>query len=79
MQEDRGRFHVRAKLARAVQRNVDQAEIDRLRAEYRTIALSEHIRRVVDDWPPLSAEQKAHLASLLHSSPSTEDEGAVAA
>jgi hypothetical protein len=40
-------------------------QVDERRAEYRTLALAEHIKRVVDAAPPLSIEQRAMLANLL--------------
>ncbi len=39
--------------------------VDQLRAEYRALALEDHIREVVDACPPLSQSQKDRLALLL--------------
>lgn len=43
----------------------DQSRIDDLRRQLREEQLAEHIKRVVDQAPPLTAEQKARLAALL--------------
>lgn len=57
---------LRAKLAHAARFRPDDAEtLDRLRAELKTSRLEEHIRAVVDGWPPLNAEQRDRLAILL--------------
>lgn len=39
--------------------------VDELRAEYRAVALEEHITSVVDAAPPLTADQRDRLAVLL--------------
>lgn len=66
------RTSIRAKLANAERRlKADptnlalRAEVDRLRAEYRSEALREHIERVVAGAPPLTSDQRARLAVLL--------------
>lgn len=66
------RTSIRASLANAERRlKADptdtqlRAEVDRLRAEYRSEALREHIERVVSAAPPLTAEQRSRLALLL--------------
>lgn len=41
------------------------AQVEYLRTEYRTVALAEYIRKLVDTAPPLTAEQRAHLAGML--------------
>ena len=43
----------------------DPERIDHLRRQLREEQLAEHIRRVVDQAPPLTAEQKTRLAALL--------------
>lgn len=42
-----------------------QAEVARIRAEYRVVTLEEHIQRVVSEPPLLTAEQRSKLALLL--------------
>ena len=42
-----------------------RARVDQLRAEYRALALEDHIRKVVDAAPPLTAAQRDRLALLL--------------
>ncbi len=44
-----------------------RALVDRLRAEYRTLALEDRIREVVDAAPAISAAQRDRLALLLRS------------
>ncbi len=39
--------------------------VNQLRAEYRALALEDHIREVVNACPPLSQSQKDRLAVLL--------------
>ncbi len=45
-----------------------RARVDSLRAEYRALALEDHIREVVDAAPPLSQRQREALAVLLRPS-----------
>jgi hypothetical protein len=45
----------------------NDAEIDRLRAEYRASRAGEYLRRVVDDMPPLTAGQIDELQTILAS------------
>jgi len=65
------RRQARAQLAQATVRAnrsgdpADEARVDSLRAEVRTLALEDHIKAVVDDWPPLTTEQRDRLAILL--------------
>jgi hypothetical protein len=44
----------------------DDPRLNPLRAELHTEALAEHIRKVVDGWPPLTAAQREKLALLLN-------------
>jgi len=66
-----GNLKLRSQLANAERRLKAQpdddarAEVDRLRTEYQTSALADHIRCVVDDAPALSAAQRSRLALLL--------------
>lgn len=46
----------------------ETAEADR---DYRAEVLAEHVRRVVDAAPPLTAEQRDCIAALLRPRPST--------
>lgn len=56
----------RAVLAALERHHSDQpARIDAARADLRAATLEAHIRQVVDQFPPLSPEQRARLAALL--------------
>ena len=61
----------RAAIARAARRakrtasDEDREAERRARADYAAAKLEEHIRRVVDAAPPLTAEQRDRLALLL--------------
>lgn len=61
----------RAKLGQAARtakksgKTADAIHRDSLSAEYRALKLEDHIREVVDGWPPLSPEQRDRLAILL--------------
>jgi hypothetical protein len=44
--------------------------VEQARIEYRVASLADHIRRVVDAAPPLTAEQRDRLAVLLRGGPS---------
>ncbi len=46
-------------------RDADDPELVAARRQYQSERLAEHIRAVVDAAPPLSAEQRERLASLL--------------
>jgi hypothetical protein len=66
------RTRLRGQLANAERRcraNPDDptisAAVVELRTEYRTEALAEHIKRVVDSAPALTASQRDRLAVLL--------------
>lgn len=57
---------LRAQLASAHRTKTrDPERIDALRRQLREQQLAEHIRRVVDQAPPLTGEQRARLAALL--------------
>ncbi len=67
-----GNLKLRSQLANAERRLKAQlddvarrAEVDRLRTEYQTSALADHITKIVDAAPPLSVEQRDRLALLL--------------
>lgn len=79
----RDRRRARALLANAASRLAKNpedtdtaAEVDRLRGEYQTLTLAEHIQRIVNQAPPLTAQQRADLAALLLP---VSDQGAAAA
>lgn len=55
---------LRAVIARASHRG-DAGAADAARQEYRELKLAAHIRDVVDQAPPLTAEQRDRLALLL--------------
>lgn len=44
----------------------DDPRLPSLRAELATEGLAEHIRKVVDSWPPLTPAQRDRLALLLN-------------
>ena len=57
---------IRGHLAATVRHHPDDtAAIAELRGELRTRRVEDYIRRAVDDAPPLTAEQRLRLASLL--------------
>ncbi len=57
---------IRGHLAATVRHHPDHtAAIAELRGELRAAGLAEHIRRAVHAAPPLTAEQRLRLASLL--------------
>lgn len=59
----------RARLAGITARHGRESERARnARRDYHAIALAEHIRRVVDAAPPLTADQRSKLAVLLQPS-----------
>lgn len=43
------------------------ADVTELRRQLRAERLEEHIRKVVDEAPPLTAEQRERLAAILRS------------
>lgn len=46
-------------------RQSDDPELMSATAQLRATMLEEHIRKVVDGWPPLTSEQRARLAGIL--------------
>jgi len=44
------------------------------RTERKAIAAAEYISRLVDEWPPLTAEQRDELATILRPAPGMLDE-----
>lgn len=58
-------LQLRAKLAGATRHGHDQAELDAIRADLRTANTEAAIERLLADAPPLSAEQRLRLASIL--------------
>lgn len=51
----------------AIHRWQPDADTSELRRELRTATLAQHIKKVVDAAPPLTAEQRARLAALFSS------------
>lgn len=49
----------------ASERHHPEADTTELRRQLKAETLAEHIQRVVDEAPPLSADQRARLALLL--------------
>lgn len=68
---DATRRQARSRLANAARaaRRDDSAdaatEVTNARRDYAAAALAEHIRRMVDDWPPLTDDQVDYLRDLL--------------
>lgn len=56
--------HHRARLANAVRRGDDAAATES-RRDLKAARLEDHIRKTVDEAPPLTDEQRARLAQLL--------------
>lgn len=57
----------------------DEPALEVAERELREATLADHIRRVVETAPPLTAEQRARLAVLLMPSQAAGDEGGTAA
>lgn len=55
----------RARLAAAKRHHPDDDKTHELVAQFKTDRLAQHIQRVVDSAPPLSADQRARLSALL--------------
>jgi hypothetical protein len=55
----------RGRLAATVRHNPD-ADVSEIRRDLRAARLEDAIRKAVDAAPPLSPEQRAKLAGLLH-------------
>lgn len=67
----RARAQLASTAARAARRpgDVDIArEVEEARRDYRFVAASDYIRHIVDQAPPLSADQRGRLALLLRGS-----------
>lgn len=62
---------LRAKIASGTRDGVDPETLSELRRDLRAERLADHIRQVVDAEPPLTAEQRDHLAALLHTGGAT--------
>ena len=43
----------------------DDPRYDEARRDLRAQVLTDYVQRVLDDWPPLTAEQRSKLAELL--------------
>lgn len=57
--------HTRARIASTKKANPD-ADVTELRRQLKAERLEDYIKRVVDDAPPLSPEQRQKLAALIH-------------
>jgi hypothetical protein len=58
------RRSIAGKLA-AIERHHPYVDTSELRRDLRAAGLEEHVRQVVDAFPPLTAEQRSRLALLL--------------
>lgn len=56
--------HTRAQIARTI-RTDPNADVTDLRRQLKAERLEDYIRRTVNEAPPLSQQQRAHLALLL--------------
>jgi hypothetical protein len=59
----------RGKIGGLIRRNATPDRVEAARQELDYAAVADHIRRIVDAAPPLSAEQRAKLKMLLGSTP----------
>jgi hypothetical protein len=59
---------ISARLA-AVERHHPDADTSELRRQLRAARAEDYIRRLIDSAPPLTDEQRARLATLLHPAP----------
>ena len=59
----------RARIAAMRRYHPDSPETDELAADFKARRLEEHVQRVVDSAPPLSAEQRERIASVLRGVP----------
>ena len=66
----------RARIAALTRHHKDDPEVIARRQAFKADRLAEHIRRVVDTAPPLTAEQRGQLATLLHPTADLPDEAA---
>ncbi|TKV61337.1 hypothetical protein FDO65_06990 [Nakamurella flava] len=57
--------HTRSELGNAIKLGADEKTVADLRRQLRADKLAEHIKKVVDQAPPLTAEQRDRLAALL--------------
>lgn len=58
----------RSEIANTIRKNPD-ADVTELRRQLKSERLEDYIRRVVDEAPPLTAEQRDRLALLLRPAP----------
>jgi hypothetical protein len=68
----------RGKLGGLIRRNAAPDRVEAARNELRSAIIDDHIRRLVDAAPPLSAEQRAKLAVLLDCTPDGGEPGVTA-
>lgn len=60
-------------------RGADHPDTVAVERDYRAEVLAEHVRKVVDGFPPLTAEQRDKIAALLRASTAFRDGEATAA
>lgn len=56
--------HTRSEIARAIRKNPN-ADVSDLKVRLRAERLEEHVRRVLEEAPPLNDVQRARIARLL--------------
>jgi hypothetical protein len=62
---ERARVAALSRATKNGERPADDPELAEARRNLRALRLEEHIQKIVDQAPPLSAEQRNHLAELL--------------
>lgn len=67
----------RAVIAARSRHNPDDPQTE-ARRDLRALTLEEYVRRMVDDWPPLSDEQRTRIAALLRPPAQADSGGEVA-
>lgn len=55
----------RSELAHAVRRGAEEEEVSSLRRDLRALRAEEYVQRIVDEAPPLTAEQVSRLRAIL--------------
>lgn len=74
------KYRARSKLANKVKYlGADHPDTLDARRELTAVTLEEHVRRVVDTFPPLTAEQRDRIAALLRATGTGSDREATPA
>lgn len=62
---ERAKVAALTRAVRAGERPADDPALIEARRNLRALRLADHVADVVAGWPPLSDDQKSHIASLL--------------